>query len=119
MNGNPAAIIAHENVLARMTAANRPVTERPLNTFFEDGRDFSFNGEAVFIYHVPGAHTDGDSVVYFRGSDVLVAGDMFLTTHLSRHRPGGGRRRRRLRRGPEQDARHRGAASTCRKAAPT
>ena len=52
----------------------------PLNTFFEEGRDFSFNGEAIFIYHIPPAHTDGDIVVYFRGSDVIVAGDMFLTT---------------------------------------
>ncbi len=80
VNGNPAAIIAHENALARMTAENRAATELPLNTFFEDGRDFSFNGEAVFLYHVPPAHTDGDIVVYFRGSDVLVAGDLFVTT---------------------------------------
>ena len=79
VNGNPAAIISHEKVLARMTAANRPVTEMPLDTFFEDGRDFYFNGEAVFLYHTP-AHTDGDVVVYFRGSDVLVAGDVFDTT---------------------------------------
>jgi glyoxylase-like metal-dependent hydrolase (beta-lactamase superfamily II) len=81
VNGNPAAIIAHENVLARMTADDRPVTELPLNTFFESGRDFYFNGEAVFLYHVPSAHSDGDVVVYFRGSDVLVAGDVFVTTH--------------------------------------
>jgi glyoxylase-like metal-dependent hydrolase (beta-lactamase superfamily II) len=80
VNGNPAAIISHENVLARMTAANRPVTEMPLNTFFEAGRDFFFNGEAVFLYHVPRAHSDGDIIVYFRGSDVLVAGDLFVTT---------------------------------------
>jgi glyoxylase-like metal-dependent hydrolase (beta-lactamase superfamily II) len=80
VNGNPAAIIAHENVLARMTEENRPITEMPLNTFFESGRDFTFNGEAVFLYHVPSAHTDGDVFVYFRGSDVLVAGDLFVTT---------------------------------------
>jgi glyoxylase-like metal-dependent hydrolase (beta-lactamase superfamily II) len=80
VNGNPAAIISHENVLARMTAANRPVTEMPLNTFFEAGRDFFFNGEAIFLYHVPRAHSDGDIIVYFRGSDVLVSGDLFLTT---------------------------------------
>jgi glyoxylase-like metal-dependent hydrolase (beta-lactamase superfamily II) len=80
VNGNPAAIVSHENVLARMTAANRPVTEMPLNTFFEAGRDLYFNGEAVFLYHVPNAHSDGDVVVYFRGSDVLVAGDLFVTT---------------------------------------
>jgi cyclase len=63
-----------------MTAENRPITETPLNTFFEDGRDFAFNGEAVFLRHVPSAHTDGDIFVYFRSSDVIVAGDLFLTT---------------------------------------
>jgi glyoxylase-like metal-dependent hydrolase (beta-lactamase superfamily II) len=80
VNGNPAAIIAHENALGRMSAEKRAATDLPLNTFFEAGRDFSFNGEAVFLYHVPAAHTDGDIVVYFRGSDVLVAGDIFMTT---------------------------------------
>ena len=80
VNGNPAAIIAHERVLARMSDAGRAVTELPLNTFFEERRDFFFNGEAIFLYHVPVAHTDGDIVVYFRGSDVLVVGDVFDTT---------------------------------------
>ena len=80
VNGNPAAIIAHENVLARMTEANRPITELPLNTFFEPARDFYFNGEAVFLYHPANAHSDGDVFVYFRGSDVLVSGDLFTTT---------------------------------------
>ncbi|HEX4996849.1 MAG TPA: MBL fold metallo-hydrolase [Terriglobia bacterium] len=79
VNGNPAAIIAHEGALARMTAMNRPITERPLNTFFEPERDFYFNGEAIRLYHFPG-HTAGDAIVYFRGSDVLVSGDLFLTT---------------------------------------
>jgi len=80
VNGNPAAIVAHERVLARMSDAARPSTEWPLNTFFEDTRDFYFNGEAIFLYHFPAGHTDGDVFVYFRGSDVLVAGDSFLTT---------------------------------------
>jgi cyclase len=80
VNGNPAAIVAHENVLARMTEADRPVTELPLNTFFEDGRDFTFNGEAIFLRHVPSSRSDGNIFVYFRGSDVLVAGDLFTTT---------------------------------------
>jgi glyoxylase-like metal-dependent hydrolase (beta-lactamase superfamily II) len=80
VNGNPAAIVSHERVLARMTEAERSVTELPLTTFFEEGRDFYFNGEAIFLRHVPRAHTDGDILVYFRGSDVLVAGDVFVTT---------------------------------------
>src|SRR5262245_37846443 len=67
VNGNPAAIMGNENVLARMTEANRPTTEWALNTFFEDSRDFYFNGEAIFLHHIPNAHTDGDVMVYFRG----------------------------------------------------
>jgi glyoxylase-like metal-dependent hydrolase (beta-lactamase superfamily II) len=80
VNGNPAAIVAHEKVLARMSDAGRSVAELPLNTFFEEGRDFYFNGEAIFLRRMPNAHTDGDIYVYFRGSDVLVAGDVFVTT---------------------------------------
>jgi len=82
VNGNPAAIVAHENVLGRMSLEDRPVTEWPLNSFFEAQRDFYFNGEAVFLYHFPSAHTDGDVIVHFRGSDVLVTGDLFVTTHF-------------------------------------
>ena len=79
LNGNPAAIVSHENVPLRMVEMSRPAVERPVNTFFEDRRDFYFNGEAVFLYHFRG-HTDGDVIVYFRGSDVLVSGDLFTTT---------------------------------------
>ncbi len=53
---------------------------RPFNTYFEHARDFPFNGEPVMIYHDDGAHTDGGSMVMFRRSDVIVAGDAFLTT---------------------------------------
>jgi cyclase len=81
LNGNPAAIVGHENTLLSMAADGRTLAELPLNSFFEERRDFYFNGEAVFIEHVPGAHSGGDVMVYFRGSDVLVAGDLFLTTH--------------------------------------
>src|SRR5262245_25546721 len=80
VNGNPAAIVAHQKTLARMSDESRPSSEWPLNTFSEDTRDFFFNGEAIFLYHVPRAHTDGDVMVYFRGSDVVVGGDIFLTT---------------------------------------
>jgi glyoxylase-like metal-dependent hydrolase (beta-lactamase superfamily II) len=52
----------------------------PSIPYFEESRDFAFNNEAVFLYHYPKGHTGGDSFVYFRGSDVLVSGDTFLTT---------------------------------------
>ena len=80
VNGNPAAIHSHLNVLNRMDKAGVPESFWPLNTFAEPSKDFSFNDEAVFMHHVPNAHTDGDILVYFPRSDVIVAGDVFMTT---------------------------------------
>jgi cyclase len=80
VNGNPAAVVAHENASARMAQAGVPDNGRPFNTYFEDQRDFPFNGEPVFIYHDPGAHTDAGSMVFFRRSDVIVSGDAFDMT---------------------------------------
>jgi glyoxylase-like metal-dependent hydrolase (beta-lactamase superfamily II) len=81
VNGNPAAIISHENLPLRMVRlpAPVPVAARPLNTFFGDSKNFFFNDDPVFVYHSPG-HTDGDTIVYFRHSDVIVAGETFVTT---------------------------------------
>jgi glyoxylase-like metal-dependent hydrolase (beta-lactamase superfamily II) len=76
-------IVAHENVLNRMSAAPKngqsgvPDAIWPNDEYSTPTKDFSFNGEAVLVYHVPGAHTDGDSMVHFRRSDVLVTGDVF------------------------------------------
>jgi glyoxylase-like metal-dependent hydrolase (beta-lactamase superfamily II) len=79
VNGNIAAIVAHENAAARMLAAGVPDSGRPYNTYFEAGRDFPFNGEPVVIIHPESASTDTDSIVMFRRSDVIVAGDVFRT----------------------------------------
>ena len=40
---------------------------------------FHLNGEEAHIIPLPPAHTDGDSYIYFMGSDVLHAGDVFRT----------------------------------------
>jgi len=82
---NLAAVIAHENVLNRMSApvgsqAPRPFKAWPTDTFFVEDKDIYFNGEGVQLVHVPAAHTDGDVMVWFRKSDVVVAGDVFITT---------------------------------------
>ena len=77
---SPVRIMAQENVLKRMTAPNQPgVSEGalPLSEYFTPTRDFFFNGEAIVLHHVPAAHTDGDSLVFFRGSDVVSTGDLF------------------------------------------
>jgi cyclase len=80
VNGNSAAIHAHEDVLTRMDKAGVPQSSWPLNTYYEPSKDFFFNGEAIFLKHAPAAHTGGDTIVYFRHSDVIVAGDVFMTT---------------------------------------
>ena len=75
-------IIAHENVLNRMTLRvpnQPPVPDEALpdDEYGTPQKDLFFNGEAVVIYHMPRAHTDGDSIVFFRRSDVLSVGDIF------------------------------------------
>jgi glyoxylase-like metal-dependent hydrolase (beta-lactamase superfamily II) len=76
-------IIAHENVVKRMSAEPRdkepavPDALWPNDEYFTPQKDFSFNGEAVVIYHMPAAHTDGDSIVFFRSSNVVSVGDIF------------------------------------------
>jgi cyclase len=46
---------------------------------FERLKDFTFNGEAVQIFSEAPAHTDGDSIVFFRGSNVISSGEIFST----------------------------------------
>ena len=76
-----ARIIAHENVLLRLSRAEPalPTAALPTDTFFGEQKDMLFNGEAVQVIHQPDAHTDGDSVVFFRRSDVVATGDLFTT----------------------------------------
>jgi glyoxylase-like metal-dependent hydrolase (beta-lactamase superfamily II) len=74
---NAVQIIAHDNVLKRM--AKMPVSAQPSETFVGREKEFFFNGEPVFMYHVPSAHTDGDSIVFFRRSDVIATGDIYRT----------------------------------------
>jgi cyclase len=85
--GERAAIIAYENVLNRLSAptgekAAAPSDAWPTDTFFGSQMKLShfFNGDGIQIFHISNAHTDGDSIVYFRGSDVIAAGDIFMTT---------------------------------------
>jgi glyoxylase-like metal-dependent hydrolase (beta-lactamase superfamily II) len=78
-----AAILAHENVLTRMSASPAqgqpaiPFAAFPTDTYFTDSKDVFFNGEAVQLIHPRNAHTDGDTIVFFRRSDVISAGDLF------------------------------------------
>ena len=42
------------------------------------------NGEALQLIHVPNAHTDGDTIVFFRRSDVIATGDIYNTSRYPR-----------------------------------
>lgn len=79
-----AAIVAAENVLNRMSGQDggtaAPEDAWPTVTFFEGEKEIYFNGEAIKIMLAPKAHTDGDTIVYFRRSDVISAGDVFDET---------------------------------------
>jgi glyoxylase-like metal-dependent hydrolase (beta-lactamase superfamily II) len=78
---NFAKVLTHENVEARLVKVQPalPTQALPTDTFFTDEFEMHFNGEAVQFIHVPNAHTDGDVMVFFRKSDVLVTGDAFNT----------------------------------------
>jgi len=52
----------------------------PTDTFFNEEKDIFFNGEAIEMFHQPNAHTDGDIIVFFRRSDVIAAGDVYINT---------------------------------------
>ena len=77
-------VMAHENAFNRMVAAaaeansNTPMAAMPLSAYFSPTRDFFVNGEAIILHHAPAAHTDGDTIVHFRGSDVVSTGDIFI-----------------------------------------
>jgi cyclase len=75
------ALFAQDNVLQRESrdGSGVPSGAWPTLTYL-DGKSFAFNGEAIQMFYEKAAHTDGDSVVLFRGSNVVSAGDVFLTT---------------------------------------
>ncbi len=77
--GGPVAvpILAHENVLNAMVRNGAPSAALPSVEYFLPEKDFSMNGEAIFVYHAPAAITDGDSLVFLRSSDVLATGDVY------------------------------------------
>jgi cyclase len=73
-----AVIISHENMRARMAAPQNnapPAGSLPMVTYSKS-MTLHFNGEEIEVYHPEPAHTDGDSIVYFRHADVMHVGDV-------------------------------------------
>jgi glyoxylase-like metal-dependent hydrolase (beta-lactamase superfamily II) len=81
-----AAVLAQENVENRMRTppAGTPAPSLralPTETYYGEGMRLShyFNGEGIELIYRPDSHTDGDSIVRFRGSEVIAAGDLYST----------------------------------------
>src|SRR5579862_8708758 len=82
--GGGASILSVEQVLTRMSGPSGkpspyPVEAWPTETFSQPRKYMYLNGEGIEVFHQPAAHTDGDAMVFFRRSDVVVAGDVFDT----------------------------------------
>jgi cyclase len=83
---NPGGVIvvAHDNTAMRMLLPPEGQPAYPeqavaRSTFITADKQLYFNGEAIELWHHSNAHTDGDVVVFFRRSDVIVAGDVLHT----------------------------------------
>ena len=82
-----AVIVAHDNVRRRMSSEQfssrfgktpaSPKVALPVVTFGQ-GVTLNLNGDAMQIVHVRAAHTDGDSLVYWKTAKVLHMGDTFF-----------------------------------------
>ncbi|HEU5254366.1 MAG TPA: MBL fold metallo-hydrolase [Vicinamibacterales bacterium] len=80
-----ATIVAFETVLNRLSAPTGqrsplPAAAWPTSTFTTPQQDYAFNNQAIQLFHLPAAHSDGDTVVVFRRSDVVATGDLFDKT---------------------------------------
>jgi cyclase len=82
--GGGASILSAEPVLARLSrpGSSFPVAAWPTETFDQPRKYMYLNEEGIEIFREPAAHTDGDAIVFFRRSDVVVAGDVLDTTRF-------------------------------------
>jgi glyoxylase-like metal-dependent hydrolase (beta-lactamase superfamily II) len=86
-NSGGASVLAHENVLSRMSARigaqpSVPSALWPTKTFAYRMYSMYLNGEGIQVIHQPAAHTDGDVIVFFRKGDVIATGDIIDTTRF-------------------------------------
>ena len=86
-NGGAASIVGTENMYLRMGGATGgapryPAIAQPTEAFARRLKVMYLNNESIQIFHPPSAHTDGDAIVFFRQSDVIVTGDVFDMTRF-------------------------------------
>jgi glyoxylase-like metal-dependent hydrolase (beta-lactamase superfamily II) len=86
-NSGGAAILAHDNVVQRMSAPTGeqsafPTGAWPTESFTGNAKSLYLNDDGIQVIYQPTAHSDGDSIVFFRRADVIVTGDIFDTTRF-------------------------------------
>ncbi|HEY7120555.1 MAG TPA: MBL fold metallo-hydrolase [Tepidisphaeraceae bacterium] len=77
--GRQAPIIAHANVRKRLGGLKLLTKEGLPVVTFDESLSVHFNGEEIKVLHVPNGHTDGDSLIFFTGSNVVHMGDQFFS----------------------------------------
>jgi cyclase len=84
MTGGGASILSHDSVLRRMAAAKPPyaANAQPNEAFFTPRKAIRMNDEGIEILYQSSAHSNADSFVMFRSSDVVVAGDVIDMTRF-------------------------------------
>jgi cyclase len=73
-----ATIIAQSNVRDRLTKDTKLKKESYPVITFDQSASVHFNGEEIKLIHYGPGHTDGDSVIYFTGANVVHMGDQFV-----------------------------------------
>jgi glyoxylase-like metal-dependent hydrolase (beta-lactamase superfamily II) len=83
-SGGAASVLAHENVFTRMSGPQSqfPFAARPTKSYSGRSYPMYLNGDGIQVVHMPAAHSDGDSIVFFRRADVIVSGDILDTTRF-------------------------------------
>ena len=88
--GREALIVAHANVRRKLssdvvvlgeTYKALPKEGQPVVTY-ETALSIHFNGEEIRVIHFPAGHTDGDSIIFFTGSNVIHMGDDFFAARF-------------------------------------
>lgn len=88
MRAAGATVIAQTRVRDRMTWVQRPALGASVpapvpaadlpDITYEQHMTLHYDGETVHVRHLPGGHTDGDSIVVFEKANVVATGDLFF-----------------------------------------
>ena len=78
LHGKGATVVAHDNLRSALLEDEAfPAAGLPELTF-SDSVTFHLNGHEAYVFHIPAAHTSGDSAILFTDANVLHTGDVMF-----------------------------------------